>query len=134
MSTLRHSPTGDFCPSIYDNQSMGATAHRLMGEVGSTNGRSGPFDERHDALVRTTSRAAALRTHVRPWRLRDTGRVRLHHRWDDEDRPEPDLTEPATAAALTRAARDVHIVKLVHLALLVLGIGLLALALLLRLG
>jgi hypothetical protein len=58
--------------------------------------------------------------------------VRLHHRWDDEDRPEPDLTDPATAAAFTRAARDVRIVKLIHLALLALGIGLLALALLLR--
>lgn len=57
----------------------------------------------------------------------------LHHRWDDDDdRPQPDLTDPATAAALTRAARDVRIVKLIHLALVVLGIGLLALALLLR--
>lgn len=56
----------------------------------------------------------------------------LHQSWDeDEDRPEPDLTDPATAAALTRAARDVRIVKLVQLALFVLGIGLLALALLL---
>jgi len=63
----------------------------------------------------------------------DTGKVRLHHRWDDdEDRPEPDLTDPATAAALNRAARDVRIVKLIHLALLALGMGLLALALLLR--
>jgi len=60
--------------------------------------------------------------------------VRLHHRWDDEDRPEPDLADPATAAALTRAARDVSVVKLIHLALLALGIGLLALALLLRAG
>jgi len=69
----------------------------------------------------------------RHWRLGDTGRVRLHHRWgDDEDRPEPDLTDPATAAALTRAARGVRMVKLIHLALLALGIGLLALALLLR--
>jgi hypothetical protein len=58
--------------------------------------------------------------------------VRLHHRWDDEDRPEPDLTDPATAAAFTRAARDVRIVKLTHLALLALGVGVLALALLLR--
>jgi len=59
--------------------------------------------------------------------------VRLHHRWDDdEDRPEPDLTDPATAAALTRAARGVRLVKLIHLALVALGIGLLALALLLR--
>ena len=63
----------------------------------------------------------------------DPGRVRLHHRWDDdEDRPEPDLTDPATVAALTRAARDVRMVKLIHLALLALGIGLLALALLLK--
>jgi hypothetical protein len=63
----------------------------------------------------------------------DTGRVRLHHRWDDdEDPPQPDLTDPATAAALTRAVRDVHTVKLIHLTLLALGIGLLALALLLR--
>jgi hypothetical protein len=55
--------------------------------------------------------------------------VRWQHRWDDdEERPEPDLTDPATAAALTRAARDVRIVKLLHLALLVLGLGLLALA------
>jgi hypothetical protein len=61
--------------------------------------------------------------------------VRLHHRWDDdEDRAKPDLTDPATAAALTRAARDVNIVKLIHLSLLALGIGLLALALLLRVG
>ena len=61
--------------------------------------------------------------------------MRLHHRWDDdEDRPEPDLTDPVTAAALARAARDVRIVKLVHLALLALGIGLLALALILRVG
>ncbi|GAA4691956.1 hypothetical protein [Nocardioides conyzicola] len=58
--------------------------------------------------------------------------MRRHHRWDDdEDRPEPDLTDPATAAALERAARDVRAVKLVHLGLLVLGVGLLALALLL---
>jgi hypothetical protein len=63
----------------------------------------------------------------------DTGSVRLHHRWDDdEDRPEPDLTDPATVAALNRAARDVRIVKLVHLALLAVGLGVLALALLLR--
>jgi hypothetical protein len=61
--------------------------------------------------------------------------VRLHYRWDDdEDRPEPDLADPATAAALTRAARGVRIVKLVHLGLLALGMGLLALALLLRAG
>jgi hypothetical protein len=61
--------------------------------------------------------------------------VRLHHHWDDdEDRPEPDLADPTTAAALGRAAHDVRIVKLVHLALLVLGIVLLALALLLRAG
>ena len=59
--------------------------------------------------------------------------VRLHHRWDDdEDRPEPDLTDPATAAALARAVRQVRMVKLFHLAMLALGIGLLALALLLR--
>ena len=68
-----------------------------------------------------------------PWRVGDTGTVRLHHRWDDdEDRPEPDRTDPATVAALTRAARDVRMVKLIHLALLALGIGLLALALLLK--
>jgi hypothetical protein len=61
--------------------------------------------------------------------------VRLHHRWDeDDDRPEPDLTDPATAAALTRAARGVRLVKLIHLGLLTLGLGLLALALLLRAG
>jgi len=58
--------------------------------------------------------------------------VRLHHRWDDDDdRPEPDLSDPATAAALNRAARDVRVVKLVHLALLAVGMGLLVLALLL---
>ena len=57
----------------------------------------------------------------------------MHHSWDDdEDRPEPDLTDPVTAAALARAARGVHVVKLIHLALLALGIGLFALALLLR--
>jgi len=59
--------------------------------------------------------------------------VRLHHRWDDdEDRPAPDLTDPATAAPLTRAARHVRMVKLIHLALLALGIAVFALALLLR--
>jgi hypothetical protein len=59
--------------------------------------------------------------------------VALHHHWDDdEDRPPPDLTDPATAAALTRAARNVRTVKLIHLALLAVGIGLFALALLLR--
>jgi hypothetical protein len=67
--------------------------------------------------------------------LGDTGSVRRHYRWDDdEDRPEPDLTDPATAAALTRAARDLRIVALIHLALLALGMGLFALALLLRVG
>ena len=86
-----------------------------------------------------TSQAATLPPRgeaLRPsCRLRDTGRVRLHHHWDDdEDRPEPDLADSATAAALTRAARGVYIVKLIHLALLALGIGLLALALLLRVG
>jgi len=61
--------------------------------------------------------------------------VRLHHRWDDDmGRPEPDLTDPATAAALTRAARGLRLVRLIHLALLLLGIGLLALALVLRAG
>ncbi|GAA1152845.1 hypothetical protein [Nocardioides aquiterrae] len=58
--------------------------------------------------------------------------MRLHHRWDDEDRPEPHLTDPATAAAFSRAARDVRIVKVIHLGLLALGIGLLAFALLIR--
>jgi hypothetical protein len=42
------------------------------------------------------------------------------------------MTDPATAAAFTQAARDVRIVKLVHLALLAVGLGLLALALLLH--
>jgi hypothetical protein len=61
--------------------------------------------------------------------------VRLQHRWDDdEDSPEPDLTDPATAAAFARAARDVRNVKLIHMALLVLGIGVLAVAVLLRAG
>ena len=58
--------------------------------------------------------------------------MRLHHRWDDEDRPEPDLTDPVTVSAMDRAARGVRMVKLIHLALLALGIGLLALALLLH--
>lgn len=59
--------------------------------------------------------------------------MQLHHNWDeDEDRPEPDLTDPVTATALTRAVRDVRIVKLIQLTLLALGIALLALALLLR--
>ena len=59
--------------------------------------------------------------------------MRLHHRWDDDEgRPEPDLTDPVTAAALTRAAHDVRVVKLVHLSLLALAVGLMALALLLR--
>jgi hypothetical protein len=87
-------------------------------------------------VVGTIRQVVALRTHGEAstaWRLGDTVSVRLHHRWDDdEDRPEPDLTDPATAAALTRAARGVRLVKLIHLALLALGIGLLALALLLR--
>jgi hypothetical protein len=61
----------------------------------------------------------ARRDFGRPWRLGDTGIVRLHHRCDDDDhRPEPDLTDLATAAALTRAVRDVRMVKLTHLALL----------------
>lgn len=61
--------------------------------------------------------------------------MRLRHRWDDdEDRPGPDLTDPATAAALERAARGVRVVKVIHLTLLALGLGLLALALLLRVG
>jgi hypothetical protein len=83
-------------------------------------------------------KAAALRTHVdrtTAWRLGDTVSVRLRHRWDDdEDRPEPDLTDPATAAALARAARGVRMVKRIHLTLLALGIGLFALALLLKLN
>jgi hypothetical protein len=59
--------------------------------------------------------------------------VRLHHRWDDEeDRPEPDLADPVTAEAWGKAARDVRLVKLVHLGLLALGIALLAFALLVR--
>jgi hypothetical protein len=66
--------------------------------------------------------------------LGDTGRVRPDDRDEDEDkdRPEPDLTDPATAAALTRAVRGVRIVKLIHVALLALGLGLLALAVFLR--
>jgi hypothetical protein len=60
--------------------------------------------------------------------------VRLHHRWDDDDRPEPDMTDSVTAAALTRAARDVRVVKLIHLALVAVGLGLLALALLFLVG
>jgi hypothetical protein len=68
----------------------------------------------------------------RSWRLGRLGSVRLHHRFDDDDRPEPEPTDPATAAALSRAARDVRMVTLIHLALLALGIGLFALALLLR--
>ena len=61
--------------------------------------------------------------------------MRLHHRWDDdEDRPEPDLTDPATAAAMERAVRDVRRVKLFHLGLVVLGMALLLLALFLRVG
>ena len=62
--------------------------------------------ERHETLTHTTPQEAALRTHRQAFDSlapRDTGRVRLHHRWDDdEDRPEPDLTDPATAAALTQ--------------------------------
>ena len=69
------------------------------------------------------------------WRLRHTVSVRVHHRWDDdEDRPEPDLTDPATAAAMARAARGVRMVRRIHLTMLALGIGLFALALLLRMG
>ncbi len=95
------------------------------------------FGERHETLTRTTPQAAAPRTHGEAFEslgaLGDTGKVRLHHRWDDdEDRPEPDPTDSAAAAALTRAARDVRIVKLIHLALVALGMCLLALALLLR--
>ena len=69
----------------------------------------------------------------RPWLLGDTGRVGLHDWDDDEDRPEPDLTDPATAAALTRAARNVRMVKLIHLAVLAVGMALFGLALLVRL-
>ena len=59
--------------------------------------------------------------------------VRVHHRWDDDEgRPEADVTDPVSAAAMDRAARGVRMVKLIHLALLALGMGLLALALLLR--
>ena len=81
-----------------------------------------------DRCVRTTTR------HATAWCLGDNVSVRLrHHRWDDdEDRPEPDLTDPATAAAVARAARDVRMVKLIHFALVAFGVGLLALALLLR--
>lgn len=66
--------------------------------------------------------------------LSDTEGVRLHHRWDDDDRPEPALDDPATAAALARAAHDVRRVKLIHLALVAVGLGLLALALLVRIA
>ena len=68
------------------------------------------------------------------WSVRETGTVGLLDGWDDEDddRPEPDLTDPVTASAMARAARGVRLVKLIHLTLLALGIGLLALALLLR--
>ena len=87
--------------------------------------RTGTIRER-PLFARTARRTTA-------WRPGDTVSVRVHHRWDDdEDRPEPDLTDPATAAALLRAARGVRMVKLIHLALLALGIGLLALALILR--
>lgn len=59
--------------------------------------------------------------------------VRLNHRWDDDEgRPELDLTDPVTASAMHRAGRGMRMVKLTHLALLALGIGLFALALLLR--
>ena len=65
----------------------------------------------------------------------DTVSVRLRHRWDDdEDRPEPDLNDPETAAAVARAARDVRLVKRIHLSLVAFGVVLLAVALLLRLG
>ena len=59
----------------------------------------------------------------------------LHDAWDDddEDRPEPDLTDPATDAAWARATRSGRVVKLVHLALFALRMTLFALALLLRL-
>jgi hypothetical protein len=96
--------------------------------------RSVRLTRRRDAPLSPAQLPAAK--DVQEWRwallLSDTRRVRLHHRWDDEDRPRPDLTDPATAAALTKATRDVRIVKLIHLALLAVGIGLLALALLLR--
>jgi hypothetical protein len=42
------------------------------------------------------------------------------------------MTDPATLSAMVRAAHDVRLVKLIHLTLLALGLGLLALALLLR--
>ena len=87
----------------------------------------------HAAPSRKRPLSAGTARRATAWRLGDTVIVRLHHRWDDdEDRPEPDLTDPATAAALARAARDVRMVKLIHLALLAVGIGLLAIALLLR--
>ena len=82
--------------------------------------------EQRNVLSVTASRTTA-------WGQGDTGSMRLHHRWDDdEDRPEPDLTDPATVAAMNRAVRGVRMVKVIHLALLALGLGLLALALILR--
>jgi hypothetical protein len=59
--------------------------------------------------------------------------VRLHHRWDDDEvGPDLDPADSARTAAMIRASRDLRIVKLIHLALVALGMCLLALALLLR--
>ena len=74
-----------------------------------------------------------LRAARETYSLGDTGGVRLHDAWDDEaGRPEPDLTDDATVAAVARAARDVRNVELIHLALLLIGVAVLALAPLLR--
>ena len=58
--------------------------------------------------------------------------MRRHHDW--EDRPEPDLTDPVTAAAMERAIRGLRWVKVVHVALLLIGFGILALAVWSQLG
>ena len=102
--------------------------------VGTTAGSSTGERERDPQGYARTRRSTHASSGVRqPSPLGDTGTVPLHDNWDEDD-PEPDMNDPATVAASSRAARGVRIVKLIHLALLALGVGLLALTLLLRVG
>ena len=83
---------------------------RLDPEVGAG---AAPKHMHTGTIPQTAALFARTARRTTAWRLDDIVSVRLHHRWDadDEDRPEPDLTDPATAAALARAARGVRMVK-----------------------